>query len=40
MCTELWIVEGIVALNGGLCSRTMEGKLRSRIRLHHRERCK
>jgi hypothetical protein len=33
--TELWMVEGAVALKGGLCSMTLEGKIRSRTR----ERC-
>jgi len=30
--TKLWMVEGAVALNGGLHSRMVEGKIRSRIR--------
>jgi hypothetical protein len=28
---ELWMVERVVALNGGLHNRTMEGKIRSMI---------
>jgi hypothetical protein len=29
--TELWMVEGVTTLNGGLHSRTMEGKIRRKI---------
>jgi hypothetical protein len=36
ICTELWMVEGAMTLNGGLCHRIVEGKIRSRIR----EQCK
>ncbi len=36
ICAELWMVEGVAALNGGLCSRTVEGKIRSKTR----EQCK
>ncbi len=32
ICTELWMVEGVAALNGGLRRRIVEGKIRSRIR--------
>jgi hypothetical protein len=31
ICTELWMVEGVAALNGGLRSRTVESKIKSRI---------
>ncbi len=31
ICTKLWMVEGATALNGGLRSRMVEGKIRSRI---------
>jgi hypothetical protein len=34
--TELWMVEGVVTLNGGLCSRMVESKIRNKIG----ERCK
>ncbi len=36
ICTKLWMVEGVATLNGGLCSRTVEGKIRSKIE----EQCK
>jgi hypothetical protein len=36
ICTELCMVEGAAALNGGLRNRTVEGKIRSRIG----ERCR
>jgi hypothetical protein len=29
--TKLWMVEGAMTLNGGLCHKAMEGKIRSRI---------
>ncbi len=29
--TELWMAEEVVALNGGLHSRTLEGKIKRRI---------
>jgi hypothetical protein len=32
MDTELWMVEEAMALNGGLESRTVEDKIRRRIR--------
>ncbi len=31
ICIELWMVEGVVALNGGLHSRMVESKIRSKI---------
>ncbi len=31
ICIELWMVEGVATLNGGLHSRTMEGKIRNKI---------
>ncbi len=31
ICTELWMVEGVAALNGGLHSRTVEDKIISKI---------
>jgi hypothetical protein len=31
ICIELWMVEGATTLNGGLCSKTVEGKIRSKI---------
>jgi hypothetical protein len=34
--TELWMVEGVTTLNGGLHSRTVEGKIRRTIK----EQCK
>ncbi len=37
ICTELWTVEGAVALIGGLHNRMVEGKIRSRTGEQHRQ---
>jgi hypothetical protein len=33
---KLWMVEGVATVNGGLCGRTVENKIKSRIG----ERCR
>jgi hypothetical protein len=36
ICTKLWMVEGAATLNGGLCIKMVEGKIRCKIE----EQCK